>query len=121
MERAGRIASRLHRITGKNSINFLHRVVDEYLKSQDKDSVYEHVVMVGKLQKSIYRYENEVLTLAGVGPEYEKVKTVTRLVCEVVQWLEEVLCSAMVDAAGVGVTYQERGFSFQRATPTQSL
>ena len=114
IERAGRIATQLHRITGNNSVGFLHRVVDEYLKNQDKDSVYEHIVTVGKLQKSIYRYENEILTLAGVGPEYEQVKTVTCLVCEVVQWLEEVLCSAMVDAAGVGLTYQEHRFSFQR-------
>ncbi len=59
MEHAGRIATRLHRITGNNSIDFLHQVVDKYLKNQHKDSVYEHIVTVRKLQKSIYRFENE--------------------------------------------------------------
>ena len=105
---------RCQRITRNNNLTFLHWVVEEYLKNRDKDFVDNYIVTVGKLQMSIYRYGNEVLMLAGVGPEYEQIKTITGRVCEVVQWLEEVLCFAIMDDAdGVGKMYQERRFSFQ--------
>jgi len=113
LERADRIAARLRKITGDDAKRYLHRIVEGFLSNQDKDAVYEQIVAVGKLQKSVYSYENEVLTLAGLGPEYEKVREVTRTVCDVIRWLEEVLCLAMVDGAEVEIKYKGCQFSFQ--------
>ena len=113
LERADRIAVRLRRITGDDPRKYLRRIVEEFLKNRDKDVVYEHIVAVGKLQKSVYGYGNEVLTLAGLGPEYDRVKEVTCAVCDVIKWLEEVLCTAMVDAAEVATMYHECRFPFQ--------
>jgi len=113
LERADRIAARLRKITGDDARLYLCRIVEGFLGNQDKDAVYEQIVTVGKLQKSVYGYENEVLTLAGLGPEYEKVREVTRTVCDVIRWLEEVLCLAMVDAAEVEIKYKRCQFSFQ--------
>jgi len=115
LERADRIAAWLRKITEDNSKKYLHCIVEEFLQSRDSDEdiIYEQIVAVGKLQKSVYKYENEVLTLAGLGLEYDKVKEITRSVCDVVRWLEEVLCLAMVDAAEVENAYQECLFSFQ--------
>jgi hypothetical protein len=121
MERADRIATRLQKITENNPLNFIRQVVQKFVEDQDKECVYEHIVAVGKLQKSMYKYENEVLTLAGTGPEYEQIKTTTRLVCDVVHWLEEVLCSAMVDAAEVRTMFRERKFSFQKGRASEML
>ena len=61
----------------------------------------------------MYRYENEVLTLAGMGSEYDKVRAITHIVCKVIQWLEEVLCLAMIDATDVEERYRGRRFAFQ--------
>ena len=61
----------------------------------------------------MYKYENEVLTLAGMGPDYDKVREITRRVCEVIEWLEEVLCQAMIDATEVEKRFKECRFSFQ--------
>jgi hypothetical protein len=88
--------------------------VEKFQEDRDKDFVYEKVVAIGSLQKSMYKYENEVLTMVGVGTEYDKVRRITESVCEVIQWLEEVLCLAMVDVGEVDKMYKDRQFSFQR-------
>jgi hypothetical protein len=103
----------LQKITGNNTAKYLHCVVEEFLERCDKDVVYEKIVTIGKLQKLMYRYENEVLTLAGTGVDYDKIRGITQLVCKVIRWLEEVLCQAMVDETEVGKTFEERRFSFQ--------
>ena len=113
LERADRTAARLRKITEDDSRKYVRRIVEEFLNGRDKDVVYEQIVAVGKLQKSVYRYENEVLALAGLGSEYDRVKEISCSVCDVIRWLEEVLCMAMVDAAEVEKTYQECLFSFQ--------
>jgi len=113
LERTNRIAARLQKITGGNAKEYVLHVVEDFLDKYDKDLVYEQIVAVSKLQTSVYRYENEVLTIAGMGPEYDEVRGVTRLVCEVVKWLEEVLCLAMVDAAEVEIMYKESRLPFQ--------
>ena len=113
LERTDRIAARLQKVTGDDARRYLRHIVEGFLSNQDKDAVYEQVVCVGKLQRSVYKYENEVLTLAGLGEAYEHVREVTRAVCDVVSWLEEVLCWAMVDAAEVEIRYKGCQFSFQ--------
>ncbi len=100
-------------MTGSNTREYLHSTVEEFLEHCSKDAIYERVVAVGRLQKSIYKYENEVLTLAGMGSDYDKVKGISQLVCEVVRWLEEVLCLAMVDTMEVEKKFTECQFSFQ--------
>lgn len=116
LERADRVHARLQRITENNEIQFLHSVVEGFLKDHDKDCVYEHIVAIGKLQRLIYKFENEILTLAGMGLEYEKVGKITQHVCKVVRWLEEVLCHAMVDESEVDTMYVDRKFLFQQET-----
>jgi len=66
-----------------------------------------------QLQKSVYSYENDVLMLAGLESEYEKVREITRTVCDMIRWLEEVLCLAMVNGAEVEIKYKGCQFSFQ--------
>ena len=112
LERADRISARLRKITGDDPKGYLRRIVEEFLDTRDKDVVYEQIVTVGRLQKLVYGYEDEILTLAGLGPEFERVKDITRSVCDVIKWLEEVLCMVMVDAAEVETTYKACGFSF---------
>jgi len=94
-------------------MKYLHCVVEKFLEHCDKNVIYERVVTIGKLQKSMYRYENEVLTLAGMGPDYDKVREITQLVCKVIHWLEEVLCQAMVDPTDVKKMFKECRFTFQ--------
>ncbi len=113
LERTNRIAARLQKITGGNAKEYVLHVVEDFLEKYDIHIVHEQIVAVTKLQMSVYRYENEVLTIAGMGPEYDEVRGVTRLVCEVVRWLEEVLCLAMVDTADLEIMFKESRLPFQ--------
>ena len=98
---------------GGNAKKYVLHVMEGFLEKYDIHIVHEQIVAVTKLQTSVYRYENEVLTIAGMGPEYDEVRGVTRLVCEVVRWLEEVLCLAMVDTADLEIMYKESQLPFQ--------
>lgn len=113
LERADRIRARLHKFTRNDVVKFLDGVVEDFLKHRNKDVVYEQVVAIGKFQSSIYRYENKVLMLAGLGAEYQRVQEITREVCKVIRWLEEVLCMAMVDANEVHEMYKAGRLEFQ--------
>src|SRR5260221_5869669 len=120
LERSDRVHHWLQTMTGSNAREYLHCIVKEFLEHCDKDAVYERVVTIGKLQKSMYKYENKVLTLAGMGLDYDKVRGITRLVCEVVQWLEEVLCLVMVDTMEVEKRFKGCRLSFQTKGHTDS-
>ena len=87
--------------------------MEDFLEKYDIQVVHKQIAAVSKLQTSVYRYENEVLTIAGMGPEYDEVRGVTRPVCEAVRWLEEVLCLAMVDTADLEIMYKESRLPFQ--------
>jgi hypothetical protein len=117
LERSDRIFARLQKITASNPVRFLRGIVEKFLENHDKNEIYNQVVEMGKLQKSIYKYENEVLTLAGLGTEYDKVKRVTQQVCQVIRWVEEVLCLAMVEATEVQRTFEASRLLFQVEAP----
>jgi hypothetical protein len=114
LECANHVSAQLQKLTGNDPSKFLYCTVEEFLRHYDNEVFYEKIVEIGKLQKSMYQYEDEVLTLAGMGAEYDKVKVITHLVCKVIQWLEEVLCMAMVDATEVEEMYKARQLSFQK-------
>lgn len=88
--------------------------MEKFLRDGDQDFIGQQLAEIGKLQSSVYKYENEVLTLAGVGQEYDKVRKTTLVVCEAIQWLEEVLCVAIVDPSDVEKMYKGGEFDFQR-------
>ena len=114
LERADRIAARLRKITGDDTKKYLHRIVEDFLGNRNTDTLDEQIVIIDKLQTSINRYGNEVLTLSGMGPEYEKIREITRVVCDVVKWLEEVLWVATIgDVDDVEAMFKERRFPFQ--------
>ena len=98
---------------GGNAKEYVLHVMEDFLDKYNKDIVYEQIVAVSKLQTSVYWYENEVLMIAGMEPEYDEVRGVIHLICEVVKWLEEVLCLAMVDAAEVEIMYKESQLPLQ--------
>ena len=80
----------------------------------DKDAVHAHVVKLGKCQKSIYKYQNEIYTLRGVTPEYHMVDKMVKEVCRVLGWMEELLCYVMVDVAEVARMHQGCDFEYQK-------
>lgn len=94
-------------------MDYVEQICSTFLDKQDKDLIYDEVVRLGRLQKSAYRYENEVYALVGVAKEYHRASEVVKEVNKVLSWVEEILCYAMVDAQEVRNRYAAKEFLYQ--------
>ena len=113
MESVERVWRCLNRTTENNPKSYVEQICTTFLDNQDKDLIYDKIVRLGRLQKSAYRYENEVYALVGVAKEYERASEVGREVNKVLSWVEEILCYGMVDAQEVRDRYAAKGFMYQ--------
>lgn len=113
MEAVERVYRRLVGIIGASPRDYAERICTAFLEDQDKDKIYEHIVKLSKLQKSIYRYQNEVYALSGMGAEQLRAAEVLREVVTMVTWIEEILCYAMVDFEEVRDRYTGKQFMYQ--------
>ena len=104
---------RLHKITNGDSKEFLTNITEKYLEDACPDDLHELMDELGKIQKSVYGYQNEVLSLAGLGKEYDEVDAVVKHVCKIVHWVGEVLCAAMVNREEVHTLYSAQQLLFQ--------
>jgi hypothetical protein len=78
-----------------------------------KDAIHEHTISLSIFQKSLYRYQAEVLQLAGVGPDYATVDVAVKEVCRVISWVEDIFCHAMIGRYRFEEIYKNRGFMYQ--------
>lgn len=113
MEGVERVRRRLNKETEGAPRNYAERICSAFLDNLDKDLILDKAVIIGRLQKSAYRYENEVYALAGVTEEYQRASEVTKEVNVVLGWVEEILCYAMVDAQEVRKRYAVNEFMYQ--------
>ena len=113
MEGVERVRRCLNRATESDPRNYVEQICSTFLDSHDKDLIHEKVVRLGRLQKSAYRYENEVYALVGVAEEYERASKVVKEVNQVLSWAEEIFCYAMVDVIEVRDRYAAKEFMYQ--------
>lgn len=113
MERSQRVVTKLARLTGGSSATFVDRICQQYLAAEDKDIINDAVICASRLTRSIQRYHDKVLQLVGVGTELATVSEIEGNVRELTRWLEELLCTAMVDHGEFIHTYNARRFMFQ--------
>jgi hypothetical protein len=113
MERVESIDKRLKIITGDSPSGYLNQICCDFLVDYDKDPIHEQTIKLGKLQKAIYKYQNEIFALEGIGPTYRRVDAIVKQVCAVVSWVEEILCFAMVDAEEVKIRFERNEFLYQ--------
>lgn len=113
MEAVESVARRLGRIVNSSAQEYVNKICTEYLEDKDKDRINEHITRLSKLQKAIYRYQNEVYMLAGVGDKHDRAAKVVQDVCTIVRWVEELLCCAMVDYGDVKDRHVGKKFMYQ--------
>ena len=104
----------MKRITANDPTAFMDQACLAFLKDEDKETVHKHVIRLGKCQKLIYRYQNQIYSLLGLTEEYYMVDKMVREVCMVVCWIEELLCYMMVDVAEVARMHQGHEFEYQK-------
>ena len=88
MERVESIDKRLKIITRDSPSEYLNQICCNFLADYDKDPIHEQTIKPGKLQKAIYKYQNEIYAL---GLTYRRVDDIVKQVCMVVGWVEDAL------------------------------
>jgi len=112
-QRADQVAINFNKLTNNSAFDFVEGIFNIYQTTQDKDVIRDAIVDTSRLQKSIHRYEAEILQLAGVGTEWKQAASISKHVCDVVKWLEEILCLAMVDVEELSTAYKHQSLMYQ--------
>ena len=113
MEHVESIDKQLKIITGDFPSEYLNQICCNFMADYDKDPIHEQTIKLGKLQKAIYNYQNEIYALDGRGPTYRRVDDIVKQVCMGVGWVKELFCFAMVDAEEVKIHFKRHEFLFQ--------
>ena len=113
MYHVNRINQRFKTTTYNAPALFTEQICLRFLSDGNKDAINESMEKVSKSQQSIYKYQNEILTLTGVGPEFHRVAEISKEINLVVRWIEEIMCIAMVEPSEVVKMYEARQFEYQ--------
>jgi hypothetical protein len=92
----------------------MDQICQNFMASHNQNIIDAALTQTSLLLQSIHRYHDEILQLAGVGPELEEADSVMRSVRTVQQALEELLCSSMGESDEVTRMYKSQQFSFQQ-------
>ena len=66
-----------------------------------------------KLQASIQKYENEVISLLGIGSTYESVNKIMKMVRKVLRNLEDIFCTVLLGVDKVESRWVTGKFLYQ--------
>jgi hypothetical protein len=117
-ERVTRLSLQFNTLVDAHPTKYVDALLSAYhVSSSDKD-IRDAVLTLSRYQNSIQRYEHEILQLAGVGSEWSQAHQLSNRVREVVRWIEEVLCLAVVDPDGLVVSHAAKQLMFQVVEPS---
>ncbi|KAJ2929916.1 hypothetical protein H1R20_g7195, partial [Candolleomyces eurysporus] len=78
-----------------------------------KDYIMGREVEFRKIQKSLEKYRGMVEEIDGIGEEWKRIDKITSEVRKVVCWIDNLLCSAMVDPANLVNRFHAKQLEFQ--------
>ena len=78
-----------------------------------KGPLRNSIDQVAKLLQHVHHAENEVFKLHGLCMQYHNIASITRLVQELIIWLEDVLCLVLLGFAELHSTYLSRELAYQ--------
>lgn len=96
-KRVSCLSLKFNQCINNDARKFVEMLMSAFFTSHDKDILRDGVLGVSRHQKSIQRYEDEILQLVGVNSDWKWAHQLSSEVTEVVNWIEEALCLAMVD------------------------
>lgn len=96
LEHSRCIGSRLNKICKPDKITYLDNICTTFIKDKSKESIESHLFQVDKLQVLIHKYENEIISLLGIGSSYESINNIGQTVQRLLRHLEDILCIALL-------------------------
>ena len=112
LKRAKNIQSHLGKICGPDEIAYLDNLCAAFVKENNKD-IESHISKIDKLQASIQKYENEVISLLGIGSTYESVNNIMKMVRKVLGNLEDIFCAVLLGVDEVESRWVAGKFLYQ--------
>ncbi|RDB18974.1 hypothetical protein Hypma_014419 [Hypsizygus marmoreus] len=112
-DRVERVVIRLNKLVDGDAYTYIDTVCKQYLLSCRKDEIRDTILHFTPLQKSINWYHDEILQLAGMGKETARVEDVSRMVRDVVNALEDLLCTSMLGYNDLSTSYSKQGLMYQ--------
>lgn len=105
------IALKLH--YGGRATDYVEAVAQQYLRSNKNDDISKHIRTMSKHQSLFRRFEAQILQEEGVGEGLEKAEGMSREVTQVIVWLEELLCQAMIGLLSFQALYLAKRYLYQ--------
>ena len=84
-----------------------------YLRTTKTHTLSNRISIMEKFRTYFRRYEAQLLQLDGMSDRWQKVRNMTDEVGEIIIWLEQLLCDAMVGTLTFQAAYLARGYSYQ--------
>jgi len=106
------VTLRLH-YGGMPSTDYIEGITQQYLCS-NKDTFSDHLGIMSKHQSSFRWFEAEVLQADGVGEGLEKEEQMSQEVSQVIVWLKELLCQAMIGLLLFQAQYLAKTYMYQQ-------
>jgi hypothetical protein len=113
LDQATRVQVRFNKFVSPNPTAYTERICVGYIADRDKDIIHEETIRLGKLQKNIYKCQEKILQLSGMGEEHSRVDSIRKVICSTISWIEEIFCYAIVDWAEVQRIHSEQRFAYQ--------
>ena len=107
------IGSHLNKICKPDEITYLNNICATFIKDKTKESIESHLFQVDKLQVSIYKYENEIISLLGIGFAYKSINTIGQTVWRLLGHLEDILSTALLGVEEVENMHVAQKFLYQ--------
>lgn len=107
------IHSHLGKICGTDEIAYLDNLCTTFVKENSKENIEWQISKIDKLQASIQKYENEIMSLSGIGSTYERIHDVTKMVQKVLGNLEDIFCTVLLGVNEVESMWAAGKFLYQ--------
>ena len=94
-------------------MTYLDNLCAAFAKENNKEVIESHISKIDRLQASIQKYENEVISLLGIGSTYKSVNDITKMVRKVLGSLEDIFCAVLIRVDEVESEWVAEKFLYQ--------
>ena len=113
LECSKNIQSHLGKICRQDEIAYLDNLCLAFVKENNKEDIESHISKIDKLQASIQKYKNEIISLLEIGSTYESVNDITKMVRKVLGNLEDIFCAVLLGVDEVEGMWAAGKFLYQ--------
>jgi len=115
-ECVNRIDSRFMTLIGHRDdpAGYIDSICAQYIEDCISANIEHHVCALESMQSSLFRYQDEILTLEGVGAVFNGSDKVLSKVKQLLGWVEEIYGVALFSSQEFRELFKKREFEYQK-------